>query len=158
EIWTGLGQPAQPSTFTLSEIFVALGVMLASGCAISIRDNRRAFFTALITCGIGFILIAVALLGLQLGAIASFAFMVFVGLGLYLPYVAIHTTVFERFLAMTRDRGNVGFLMYVADSAGYFGYVASLGLMAIFGGRPGEGSALQFFTIACWLTCGLSLV
>jgi hypothetical protein len=32
--------------------------------------------------------------------------------------------VFERFLALTRDKGNVGFLMYLADSFGYLGYVA----------------------------------
>jgi hypothetical protein len=55
---------------------------------------------------------------------SAFPFMVLVGLGLYLPYVAVHTTVFERLLAMTRDRGNVGFLLYVADSFGYLGYVA----------------------------------
>src|SRR5262249_19962912 len=82
---------------------------------------------------------------------------VLVGLGLYLPYVAIHTTVFERFLAMTRVRGNVGFLMYVADSAGYFGYLASLGLMAILNRYFKQLDALQFFITACWLTSGLSV-
>ena len=50
--------------------------------------------------------------------------MVLVGLGLYLPYVAMHTTVFERLLSMTHQRGNLGFLMYVADAFGYLGYVA----------------------------------
>ena len=48
--------------------------------------------------------------------------MVLMGLGLYLPYVAIHTTVFERLIAMTRERGNLGFLMYLADAVGYLGY------------------------------------
>ncbi len=158
EIWIGLGQSAQPSTFTLSEIFVALGVMVSSGCAVAIRDNRWAFFTALATCGLGFVLIAAALVGWRMSVLNSFAFMVLVGLGLYLPYVAIHTTVFERFLAMTRHRGNVGFLMYVADSAGYLGYLASLGLMALNGRSVGKIDAFPFFTAACWWTCGLSLV
>ena len=47
-----------------------------------------------------------------------------VGLGLYLPYVAFHTTIFERLIALTRERANVGFLMYLADSLGYFAYAA----------------------------------
>ncbi len=45
-------------------------------------------------------------------------------LGLYLPYAAVHTTIFERLIALTRERGNVGHLMYVADSVGYLGYLA----------------------------------
>ena len=49
--------------------------------------------------------------------------MVLHGLGLYLPYVAVHTTIFERLIAMTRDRGNIGYLMYLADAFGYLGYV-----------------------------------
>ncbi len=35
-------------------------------------------------------------------------------LGLYFPYVAIHATVFERLMAMNRDRGNIAYLMYLA--------------------------------------------
>ena len=52
--------------------------------------------------------------------------MVILGVGLYLPYIAVHTTIFERLIAMTRDRGNIGFLMYVVDAIGYLGYVAIL--------------------------------
>ena len=51
---------------------------------------------------------------------------VMIGLGLYLPYVAIHTTVFERLLATTRDKGTSSYLLYLADSFGYLGYVAVL--------------------------------
>src|SRR5262249_50815897 len=47
EIWRGLDQPAQPSVFTQSEIFVALGILGINGCSVFIRDNRRAFFASL---------------------------------------------------------------------------------------------------------------
>ena len=50
--------------------------------------------------------------------------MVLVGLGLYLPYVAVQTTIFERLIALTRDRGNLGYLVSLADAFGYLGYVA----------------------------------
>ena len=69
--------------------------------------------------------------------------MVMVGLGLYLPYVAVHATIFERLLAMTREKGNVGFLMYLADSTGYLGYV---GVMIFKGTLNHKGEFLPFFT------------
>jgi hypothetical protein len=155
EIWRGLGQPAQPGTFTRSEIYVALGVLAANGCVAFIRNNRQAFFAGLATCAVGFMLILIALVAWQVGKLNGFAFMVTVGLGLYLPYVAMHTTMFERLLAMTRDRGNIGYLMYLADSIGYLGYVC---VMLIRGSTTNVSDFLQFFTTACWVTCGVSLV
>jgi hypothetical protein len=137
---------------------VALGVLAANGCAVLIRENRRAFFFALATCGLGFVLIAAALVSRSVNGLSGFAFMVLIGLGLYLPYVAFHTTLFERLLAMTRERGNIGFLMYVADSIGYLGYVAVMLLRLFRGGSIGDVDFVRFFELACWLACGLSLV
>ena len=148
ELWHGLAAPAQPATFSQSEICVALGVLIASGCAVLVRDNRRAFFISLATCGAGFCLLATALVARQSGLLDGFGFMVLAGLGLYLPYVAIHTTVFERLLAMTRDRGNIGFLMYLADAFGYLGYVAVMLLRHAI--TPGD-DLVEFFIAACWV-------
>ena len=52
--------------------------------------------------------------------------MVLCGIGLYIPYVAFHTTVFERIVSASNLRGNLVFLMYLADSIGYLGYVVLL--------------------------------
>lgn len=123
ELWVGLGLDAPPGAYTKSELWVALGVLAFNGGAVLILDNRRAFFTSLWTCLAGFLLMAIALWSLRTDRVSPFAFMVMIGLGLYLPYVAMHTTVFERLLSMTRERGNLGFLMYVADAFGYLGYV-----------------------------------
>ena len=79
--------------------------------------------------------------------------MVLLGLGLYLPYVAMHTTVFERLIAMTRERGNLGFLMYVADSVGYLGYVAVMIGKEL---RRPAATSCGFFTGTCWLVAGLT--
>ncbi len=56
------------------------------------------------------------------GAVSPFVFMVSVGIGLYIPYVVFHTTIFERLIAVSRMPSNLGFLMYLADSIGYLGY------------------------------------
>jgi hypothetical protein len=158
QLWAGLGIEALPSAYTQSELWVALGVIALNGGAVLIVSNRRAFFVSLVTCFSGFVLLAVTLMAWRSGSISGFGFMVMTGLGLYLPYVAIHTTVFERLLAMTRERGNLGFLMYVADSFGYLGYVGVM--IARHRITPGE-SLLPFFIQACWLAiafCGFALL
>lgn len=103
----------------------------------------------------GTILLAIALLGLQMGVLPPFAFMVLHGLGLYLPYLAVHTTIFERLIAMTRDRGNICYLMYLADSFGYLGYVAVLLGKNIIG--PTE-NFLSFFLMISWVIAGTCLL
>ncbi|MDX2037995.1 MAG: DUF5690 family protein [Isosphaeraceae bacterium] len=149
EIWKGLGVEVVPETFTYSEIFVAAGVLLTSGLSILIVDNRKAFFVSLGVCGFGALLMCGTLLGLSFGRIDAFTFMVLVGLGLYFPYAAVHTTVFERLIAMTREPGNLGFLLYLTDAVGYLGYVAILlgkGFLA------SRGGFLAFFQVVCWIT------
>jgi hypothetical protein len=55
------------------------------------------------------------------------------GFGLYMAYVPYNATFFERMLATFRVTGNVGFIMYIADSSGYMGSVAVI-LVKEFGG------------------------
>jgi hypothetical protein len=148
EIWKGLGASIKPDVFARSEMAVAVGVLLLNGSAVFIRGNRRAFFTALTLAIGGVLLIGASLLGLRAGLLSPFTFMVLHGLGLYLPYIAVHTTIFERLIAMTRDRGNIGYLMYLVDAFGYLGYVAVLIARNFFG--TGE-SFLSFFITLSWV-------
>lgn len=158
EIWVHLGGISDEGVFTRTELWVSLGVLLINGSAFLIANNRGAFFAALLTCGLGLGLLAVALVGLQSKWIDGFWFMVLVGLGLYLPYVAFHTTVFERMLAMTRQVGNIGFLMYVVDATGYLGYV---GVMVAKNFTGVRGNVLDLLISIAWTTIvvsGLCLV
>ena len=154
EIWRSLGVEAVPATFTSSETLVAVFVLVANGLSVLIIDNRRAFFTSLLVSLSGGLIMLVSLAGLSQSWFDGFTFMVLMGTGLYLPYVAIQTTVFERLIAMSRDKANLGFLMYVADAAGYLGYA---GLMIASGMLPPGRDFLQFFKVTCGmigvLTC-----
>lgn len=123
EIWAGLGTTGKPAVFTTSETAVGIGVMLVIGSTVLIRNNRTAFFASFGVCALGFALVLLALAGLRAEMLSGFQYMVITGLGLYFPYVAIHATVFERLMAMNRDRGNIAYLMYLADAFGYLGYV-----------------------------------
>jgi hypothetical protein len=148
EIWGGLGHASPPAVFTQSELWVTLVVVIVNGALVLVKDNRRAFFTGLLLSITGLCLGLLALWAHHQAVIPPFAFMVLLGVGMYVPYVAVHTTLFERFIALTRERGNLGFLMYLADAIGYLGYV---GVMLAHGLFPGGGDFLGFFVITASL-------
>lgn len=152
EIWTGLGLGNQPAIFTQSELWVTLAVVIANGALVLVRDNRRAFLTALGLSVLGLCLALAALAGHRAGVLPPFAFMVLLGVGMYVPYVAVHTTLFERLVALTRERGNIGYLMYLADAIGYLGYV---GVMLARSAFPSQENFLGCFTL---LAAGLLIV
>lgn len=155
EIWAGLGTKGEPAVFTQSEVWVALGVLILNGSLFLIRENRRAFHSGLGLCTAGLILVAVALIGLQSGRLSGFAFMTLFGLGMYVPYVVVQTTLFERLIAATRENANVGFLIYLADSFGYLGYVAvMLGKNWL---KP-TTDFVAFFTRLSWVSIAVALV
>jgi hypothetical protein len=126
EIWKALGYEGAPDIFGISETLVMFGVVIFNGSAVLISNNRKAFHFSLIVSFLGSVFCAVALGGQAFGKFDPLAFMVLLGLGLYLPYVAVHTTVFERLIALTREKGNIGFLMYLADTVGYLVFAAML--------------------------------
>ena len=146
ELWAALGASGDASLFTRSEIWVASGVLLVNSLLVTIRDNRRAFFLSLGSGMAGIGLVAFALLAQRAHRLDPFLFLVLIGLGLYLPYAAVHTTLFERLLATTRDRANLGWLMSIADAFGYLGYVAVVLLKSFVPSVP----ILDVFTVTAW--------
>ncbi len=154
DIWNSLGVKTTPELFSYSELWVGLAVTLANGAAVLVVDNYRAFRLALATCVAGFILMLLATVGQHMGQVSPFVFMVLLGVGLYLPYVATHTTIFERLIAMTRDKGSLVFLMYLADSVGYLGYVT---VMLARNAIQSGGDFMAFFRPTCYVAGIVSL-
>ncbi|TWT98074.1 hypothetical protein Pla108_22300 [Botrimarina colliarenosi] len=152
EIWRDLGEDAAPAVFALSETWVMFGVILINGSAAWIKPNRTAFvFSLVLTIG-GFALVLTTLAWQAAGLLSPFFFMVMVGVGAYVPYVAFHTTVFERLIALYGERANLGYLMYLADASGYLGYVAVLITKPCLASRSG------FFDLFFYLAAGISVV
>jgi hypothetical protein len=153
EIWKGLGREADANVLFWPETIIALLVTLANGLCFLIRDNRRAFFAGIGISLAGLAVITLAVLGWQKHVLGDIAFMCLIGMGLYLPYVAIHTTIFERLIAITRDRANLGYLMYLADAFGYLGYVGVVVVKSFF--KP-HGDFLHFFLLASLSVSGVA--
>lgn len=124
EIWRDFGVAQSPSVFATTEMWVGLIVTALSALTIWIRDNRAAIRATLGLMCLAFVLV-IASTWLQIcGMLSPYLFIVACGIGLYIPYVAFHTSVFERLIATARMPSNLGFLMYTADSIGYLGYAA----------------------------------
>ena len=145
EIWTGLGYPKTPALFTQSELIVSFGIIFVIGLAALIRNNYSAFVFSLFISLVGFCTLLLTVTGLNLG-LDKFYFMVLAGLGVYIPYVAVHAIVFERLIAITRERANVGFLMYIVDSVGYTGYIILILFRYL---APSTYSVLSIFLALC---------
>ena len=149
ELWAGLGVAApDPAVYAGTELSVGLGVLVVFAGLVLVRDNRAALLAAFGVAVAGSGLVALCLVGLGAGALGPFAFVALLGLGLYLPYIAVQTVVCERLVALTRDGGTVAYVVSLADAFGYLGYVAVL-LARKFGG--GTGEFLGFFVATSWV-------
>ena len=155
EIWRDMGVEEAPSVFAISETVVALCVTAFTAVSIWIRHNLLAIWIAGgLMCG-AFVLVAGSASLQAAELISPFAFMVACGVGLYLPYVSFHTTIFERIVAASKQPGNLVFLMYVADAAGYLGYGA---LLVIKTALPTPDVILPFFRSTLWIVSAGSIL
>ncbi len=145
ELWSGLGYHQTPALFTQSELIVSFGVIIVIGLAVLIGNHYKAFNFSLLISFLGFAILLFTITGLNAG-LGKFPFMVLIGLGVYMPYVAVHAIVFERLIAVTKERANVGFLMYIVDSVGYTGYI---GLMLLHYFTPAGSTILSIFMQMC---------
>lgn len=152
EVWRDLGVNDEPDVFARSEFWVMLGVVFINGLTITIKNNRVAFLASIgLLCG-GFAIVLGAVWGHNTGSLSPMSFMVLLGLGMYIPYVAFHTTVFERMLAAFRESGTIGYLMYLADAVGYLGYVS---VMVFRNTASGE---VNFLNLMIWVSVVISVI
>ncbi|APZ92661.1 DUF5690 family protein [Fuerstiella marisgermanici] len=149
EIWRALGVTEKPEIFAQSETVVAIVATVLNAFAICIVGNLSALTAATMLMSGGFLIVVAAALGQWFGLLAPFPFMVACGVGLYIPYVAFHTTIFERIIAASKRMGNLGFLMYLADSIGYLGYSA---VMVWKTASPDHSGIFPFFRLMMLLT------
>jgi MFS family permease len=133
EIWASLGVKNN-SIFTQIDSIISIIVLVAMSLLILVRQNLKAFSIIHFMIIGGCILIGVGTILFTLKLIDPMMWMTLAGLGLYFGYVPYNAVFFERLLASYHYKGNVGFLIYVADSMGYLGSVSVLLIKEI--GRP----------------------
>ena len=121
DIWNELGFSNQAAIFTQTEIPVTIIVLILIASLVFVKKNFNAFIIAHGLIMLGFILSGVSTWLFLKQAIHPANWMILVGIGLYTAYIPFNCMLFERMIAAFRINGNVGFLMYCADSFGYLG-------------------------------------
>lgn len=145
EVWKSLGYGNSPAIFTKTEIPISIVVLVVIGSLMVIKDNRRALMINHFIIIAGMVLTGVSTFLFQYQLISATAWMICIGLGLYLGYVPFNSIFFDRLLAAFRYVGTVGFLIYLADS---FGYLGSVGVLFFKEFGYADLSWLDFF-ISC---------
>ena len=155
ELWEALGYGNTPAIFTLSEIPIAVLVLLALGLTMFIRDNEKAFRIYHWMLFFSTLMVGVPTWLFTHGQLNPAVWMIIVGVGLYVCYVPFNCILFDRMIAVFKVEGNAGFLIYIADAFGYLGSVSIL-LYKNFG-QP-DLSWLTFFVNGSYLLCLFGLV
>jgi hypothetical protein len=148
EMWTAMGIDVSPEIFTLTEIPIAIVVLIVIGSMIFIKNNTKALFVNLYMILAGFVLVALGTLALQSHLISPFTWVIVTGLGLYLGYVPFNCVLFERLIASFKISGTVGFVMYLADA---FGYLGSVGVLLYKEFAQPNVSWMEFFVNAGYI-------
>ncbi|MBB6498330.1 DUF5690 family protein [Pedobacter cryoconitis] len=126
EIWTDFGYRDNLNIYSQIDIPIAIIVLILMSLILLVRNNFLALKLAHVSIILGFVLIGLGAWTFQHGMIGPKAFMYAITLGLYLSYVPYSILFFERLIATFKYKSNVGFMIYLADSAGYLGSVGVL--------------------------------
>ncbi len=125
EIWGSFGI-RDTTIYAKTDTIISVIVLAAMSLLILIRHNLKAFMVIHLMIIGGCVLIGAGTALFVAGLIEVKVWMTLAGLGLYMGYVPYNAVFFERLLASFHYKGNVGFLIYVADSMGYLGSVSVL--------------------------------
>jgi MFS family permease len=120
------GYGMKPAIFTQTEAPVTLILLLLMGSMILVKENIKALVYTHYIIITGFIITGLTSVLFMQGSMNAFWWLTLTGLGLYTVYIPFNCIFFERLIASFRFPGNVGFLIYLADSFGYFGSVGVL--------------------------------
>ncbi len=142
ELWHALGYGDESGIFAYIGIRVAFFVLFGLAVMVVIKNNTKAFFANHIVILMGVTVVGGSTLLFELAMIEAKTWMVALGAGLYTAYIPFNCFMFDRMIASLQVAANAGFIMYLADSAGYLGSV-SIMLYRAFG--QADLSWLDFF-------------
>ncbi len=126
ELWAALGYANPGSLFTATEIPVAVVALIALGVIVKVQSNTRALAVIHGLILLGLLILGLSTLAFDAGLLGPLAWMIASGAGLYVVYTPFNAMLFDRLVAVSGRVANAGFLIYVADSAGYAGSCALL--------------------------------
>lgn len=123
DVWKVLGYGGKPSIFTSTEVPVTIVVLVLIGSLMVIKNNFKALIINHLIVLLGMVTVGVSTYAFEKELISAPTWMIMIGMGLYFGYIQFNSIFFDRLIATFKYVSNVGFLIYLADSAGYLGSV-----------------------------------
>lgn len=153
ELWQGLGFGDEANIFAYAGMRVALIVATVLAAMMFVRSNTKAFLVnhLVILCGIS--LFGCSTWAFEMNLIDGKTWMIVLGAGIYIAYIPYNCFLFDRMIASLGVTANAGFLIYLADSAGYLG---SVGILVYRTFMNEDLSWLEFFINASYVAAMLS--
>jgi len=142
DLWKELGYGNQPGVFTSTEAYITFGVLGSLALIMLIKNNMRALIVNHLSVLFGVITIGVSTYLYKSDILPPYLFMLFTGFGAFMGYVPFNAILFDRLIAAFRYESNSGFLIYFADS---FGYFASIAVMLYKNFGAPKQSSLNYF-------------
>lgn len=155
ELWTETGFKDNAAIFTQTGTIISLFILVIVGNFFLFRNNYKAFQFTHVAIFFGFLLALVSTLLFQYHIISPFMWFLTATSGLYLGYVPYNCLYFERMLATFKVQGNVGFVMYIADSFGYLGTTIILLVKEFIHIKY---NWVQFFTLLFYASSAIGIV
>jgi len=155
ELWQELGYGDAPGIFAVSSIYASLVVLILLGCVMWINNHFRALMVNHIMVVAGFVGMGVSSLLFQQGILSGLSWMISLTVSIYLAYVPFNCIVFERLVCLVNVRANAGFLIYIADAAGYAGGVA---ILLFKSGFEGDVSWVHFLIDSAYFVSIIGMV
>src|ERR1044071_7853062 len=129
--------------------------MLVLGLLYLVRNNRRGLALTYVIMWAGAALIGAGTILFDLGMLPPIAWMLAVGLGLYLGYVPYGCVLFDRTIAALQIVATAVFLIYLSDAVAYGGSVVVV-LYKTLG--QANTSKLEFFRYFSYVTCVVCVI
>lgn len=126
ELWTETGYIADASIFVQTSSIITLIVLIVIASFFTIQSNLKAFVYTHYLVMLGLLLTLFATYFFHQQLLSPIVWMILSTTGLYLAYLPFNCLYFERMISTYAVKGNVGFVMYIADAFGYLGTVIVL--------------------------------
>lgn len=126
ELWAETGYISDAGIFVKSSTIITIFVLIIIASFFSIKSNYRAFIYTHILVIAGLLMSLVSTILFNQAFLSPVSWMIFSTAGLYLAYLPFNCLYFERMISTYSVKGNVGFVMYIADAFGYLGTVLVL--------------------------------
>jgi hypothetical protein len=156
DIWSEIGMAQNVQVFAQTEIIIAVISLAIMASLFFVRNNIRAVKLVLLLMIAGLVLLGAGTYFYEQAILQDpFVWMVLIGLGAYVAYIPMGSILFERIIASLRYRSNAGFLIYIADTAGYVGSILLLLYKEFF---FHDSSVMDFFILFSYATAGVGII